>query len=80
MLVAQGGRGPLMIGDWEGVIERAQPPGVPSRFQGLPLDHNWSAQRSSRITAKYFIKSIIQHLPWEAESKLEEEKMVRVKA
>lgn len=60
-----------------GVIERAQPPGVPSGFLGLPLDHNRSAQRSSRITAKYFIKSIIQQLPWEAESKREEKMMVR---
>lgn len=34
----------------------------------LPLGHNWSTQRSSRITAKYFIKSIIQQLPWEAKS------------
>lgn len=79
MLVAHGGRGPLMIGTLEGVIEVAQTPGVPSGFQGLPLDHNRSAQRSSRITAKYFIKSIIQQLPWEAKSKRVEKMMVRVK-
>lgn len=32
----------------------------------LRLSHNWSFQRESRITAKYFIESIIQQLPREA--------------
>lgn len=54
-------------------------PSVPSGFQGLPLVHNWSAQQCSRITAKYFIKSIIQQLLWEAESNREEEEMVRAR-
>lgn len=37
----------------------------------LLLGHNWSLQQESRITAKYFIKSIIQQLPWEANREME---------